>query len=135
MPSYYSDERGPYGRNLQPSAAVCAAVRNEGLATPNVVSGGIYGFEQAETVLREGCGDIVGFARQALADPDWFRKVRLGRGDDVRRCLFTNYCEGLDQAHKAVTCQLWDRARGLPDDAQAQRPSDGRRLVAPAWES
>ena len=35
MPSYYSDERGPFGRNLQPAAAVRAAVRSEGLATPD----------------------------------------------------------------------------------------------------
>ena len=27
----------------------------------------------------------------------------------MRRCDFTNYCEGLDQKHKQVTCQLWDR--------------------------
>ena len=32
-------------------------------------------------------------ARQALADPDWFVKVKLGRGDEVRRCTYTNYCE------------------------------------------
>ena len=133
MPSYYSDERGPFGRNLQPAAAVCAAVRNEGLATPIVVSGGIYGFEQAETVLREGCGDIVGFARQALADPDWFRKVRAGRGGEVRICLYTNYCEALDQRHREVTCELWDR-EGL-DTAGVQLSSDGkRRLLAPDWQ-
>jgi dimethylglycine catabolism A len=76
----------------------------------------------------------VAAARQSLADPDWFRKIRLGRGDEVRRCLFTNYCEGLDQAHKAVTCQLWDRLRppGGEDGDQVPR-ADGRRLLAPPW--
>ena len=61
-------------------------------------------------------------ARQSLADPDWFRKLRLGRGDEVRRCVFTNYCEGLDQVHKPVTCKLWDHQDGV------------RRTVAPPWE-
>ncbi len=51
----------------------------------------------------------------------------------MRRCLFTSYCEGLDQSHKAVTCQLWDRLRGLPDDATVSRAGDGRRLLAPEW--
>jgi 2,4-dienoyl-CoA reductase-like NADH-dependent reductase (Old Yellow Enzyme family) len=133
MPSYYSDERGPFGRNLQPAAAVRAAVRAEGLVTPIVVSGGIYSFQQAEAALSEGCGDIVGFARQALADPDWFRKVRAGRGSEVRICLYTNYCEALDQRHREVTCELWDR-EGL-DAAGVQMSSDGkRRLLAPDWQ-
>jgi 2,4-dienoyl-CoA reductase-like NADH-dependent reductase (Old Yellow Enzyme family) len=133
MPSYYSDERGPFGRNLQPAAAVRAAVRAEGLVTPIVVSGGIYSFQQAETALGEECGDIVGFARQALADPDWFRKVRAGRGSEVRICLYTNYCEALDQRHREVTCELWDR-EGL-DASGVQMSSDGkRRLLAPDWQ-
>jgi 2,4-dienoyl-CoA reductase-like NADH-dependent reductase (Old Yellow Enzyme family) len=133
MPSYYSDERGPFGRNLQPAVAVRAAVRGAALETPVVVSGGIYSFEQAEAALCEGCGDIVGFARQALADPDWFRKVRAGRGDEVRVCLYTNYCEALDQRHREVTCELWDR-EGL-DAPGIDLSSDGkRRLLAPDWQ-
>jgi 2,4-dienoyl-CoA reductase-like NADH-dependent reductase (Old Yellow Enzyme family) len=45
-------------------------VRAAGFATPVVVSGGIHNFEQAEAVLAQGYTDIVGLARQALADPD-----------------------------------------------------------------
>jgi 2,4-dienoyl-CoA reductase-like NADH-dependent reductase (Old Yellow Enzyme family) len=133
MPSYYSDERGPFGRNLQPAAAIHSAVRGAGHVTPIVASGGIYSFEQAEAALADGHCDIVGFARQALADPDWFRKVRAGRGGEVRLCLYTNYCEALDQRHREVTCELWDR-EGL-DAPGVQRSSDGkRRLLAPDWE-
>jgi 2,4-dienoyl-CoA reductase-like NADH-dependent reductase (Old Yellow Enzyme family) len=133
MPSYYSDERGPFGRNLQPAAAVRAAVRAQGLETPIIVSGGIHSFEQAEAALRDSTCDIVGFARQALADPDWFRKVRSGRGAQVRTCLYTNYCEALDQRHREVTCELWDRER--LDEPGVQLASDGkRRLLAPGWQ-
>ena len=60
--------------------------------------------------------------------------MRLGRGGEVRRCLFTNYCEGLDQKHKEVTCQLWDRDFAAADGASVARSVDGkRRLVAPPW--
>jgi 2,4-dienoyl-CoA reductase-like NADH-dependent reductase (Old Yellow Enzyme family) len=132
MPSRYSDQRGPFGRNLDAAARIRAAVRVAGLATPIVAGGGIHNFEQAEAVLERGQADIVSLARQALADPDWFRKVRAGRGADVRLCLYTNYCEALDQRHREVTCELWDR-----DDLDApgvSRSSDGRRrLVAPPW--
>jgi dimethylglycine catabolism A len=75
----------------------------------------------------------VASARQSLADPDWLLKLRLGRGEEIRRCLFTNYCEGLDQSHQAVTCQLWDRAKGLSDDETVMRAPDRRRLLAPQW--
>ncbi len=130
MPTVTIDERGPFARNVPLAAAIRAAVRAAGFATPVVTSGGINSFRTAERILADGGADVVAAARQSLADPDWFEKIRLGRGAEVRRCKFTNYCEGLDQRHKQVTCQLWDRAL----DASAKRSSDGRRrLVAPPW--
>ena len=132
MPSYYSDARGPYGRNVPAATAIRTAIREAGFATPLIAGGGIHNFEQAEKLLAEGGADIVSIARQALADPDWFRKVRSGRGGDVRLCLYTNYCEALDQRHREVTCELWDR-EGL-DDPAVTRSADGkRRLLPPDW--
>ncbi len=133
MPTVRSDERGPFGRNREATGAVREAVHAAGCSTPVVLSGGISTFEQAEDLLRNKVADVVGSARQSLADPDWFRKLRLGLGGEVRRCVFTNYCEGLDQVHKPVTCKLWDHL-GLEND-ETPRTADGRRrLVAPACE-
>jgi 2,4-dienoyl-CoA reductase-like NADH-dependent reductase (Old Yellow Enzyme family) len=130
MPTIYSDARGPFARNIGLAAAIRAAVRVAGLTTPVVTAGGICEFAQAEGVLARGEADFVASARQSLADPDWFAKIRAGRGEAVRRCEFTNYCEALDQQHKQVTCKLWDRdALDAPDVTVA---ADGkRRLVAP----
>ena len=128
---------GPFGRNLPLSRAVRASVRAAGLETPVVGAGGINSFELAERALREGDCDVVGAARQSLADPDWFRKVALGRGEAVRRCLYTNYCEALDQRHLEVSCQLWDRGLDEPDPGGAapRLAADGRRrLTAPPWQ-
>ena len=111
MPTVLSDVVGPFGRSVPLVAAIKNAVNDSGFNPPIVATGGISTFEQAEDILRLGQADIVGMARQALADPDWFMKVRLGRGDEVRRCTYTNYCEALDQAHKPVTCKLWDKGR------------------------
>jgi dimethylglycine catabolism A len=132
MPTIYSDERGPFARNVSLSGTIRAAVRAAGLTTPIVGAGGICEFAQAEAVLQRGDADLVASARQSLADPDWFQKIRDGRGAEIRRCEFTNYCEALDQQHKQVTCKLWDReALDGPDVTLA---SDGkRRLVAPKW--
>jgi 2,4-dienoyl-CoA reductase-like NADH-dependent reductase (Old Yellow Enzyme family) len=132
MPTVMSDERGPFARNVPLAAAVRAAVRAAGYETPVVAAGGITTFEQAEAILRRGEADIVGAARQTLADPDWFLKTRLGRGAEVRRCTYTNYCEGLDQAHKQVTCKLWDREH-LQEPGISMSDDGRRRLIPPAW--
>ena len=132
MPQFISDEHGPFGRNAEPTAAIRRAIRADGCETPVVCTGGIHNFEMAENYLKRGVCDIIGAARQSLADPDWFRKIHLGRGNEVRVCEYTNYCEGLDQKHKPVTCQLWDK---LPSDAGERRTADGkRRLTAPLWQ-
>ncbi len=122
MPAARSDERGPFGRHLPVAAAIRRAVRAAGLDTPIVAAGGLTTFSLAEEALARGDADFVASARQTLADPDWFEKMRLGRGAEIRRCQLTNYCEALDQRHKAVTCQLWDHPTGEP-----------RRLIAPEW--
>jgi 2,4-dienoyl-CoA reductase-like NADH-dependent reductase (Old Yellow Enzyme family) len=132
MPQYISDARGPFGRNVAATAAIRAAVRAAGHQTPVVCAGGIHNFEMAERLLVDGTCDIVGAARQSLADPDWFRKFALGRGEEVRVCEFTNYCEGLDQKHKPVTCQLWDK-HGLDTPGVMTTPDGKRRLTAPEW--
>ena len=132
MPSQFSDAFGPFGRNIDPTARIRAAIHAAGFETPVVVTGGIHGYEQAEAILQRGDADLVGAARQSLADPDWFEKVRTGCGSQVRLCEFTNYCEGLDQKHKQVTCKLWDRLE-LDEPGVAKTADGKRRMVAPAW--
>lgn len=132
MPQYLSDQQGPFERNVEPSAMIRSAVRYKGHNTPFITAGGIFSFEQAERLLVEEKTDIVAFARQALADPDWFEKVRLGYGSEVMLCRYSNYCEGLDQKHKQVTCELWDRV-SLDGDHTVIASDGRRRLTAPLW--
>jgi dimethylglycine catabolism A len=132
MPTIYSDERGPFSRNVPLAATIRTAVREAGFATPVITAGGICEFDQAEGILERQEADLVASARQTLADPDWWQKLRQGLGDQIRRCEFTNYCEALDQQHKQVTCKLWDRL--ALDEPDVKLAADGkRRLVPPAW--
>ena len=132
MPTYVSDAFGPFGRNLDATARVKRALVDAGLATPVVAAGGLSTFELAESILARGDADFIAAARQSLADPDWFEKMRLGRGDEIRRCNYTNYCEALDQRHKVVTCKLWDRL-DVDVPGVALDPTGHRRLVPPLW--
>ncbi|HIA00860.1 MAG TPA: NADH:flavin oxidoreductase [Myxococcales bacterium] len=130
MPTVISDAVGPFGRQIPKQARIRAAIRGAEFDTPIVVAGGIHSFEQAESILQCGHGDIVAAARQSIADPDWFRKVQLGQGQSIRRCLFTNYCEALDQKHKQVTGQLWDK-ESLDEPGLLMSTDGKRRLTAP----
>ena len=132
MPTTLSDSTGPFGRTVPLVIQIKKAVNAAGFKTPVVATGGIGTFSDAEVILRAGAADIIGFARQALADPDWFVKVKSGHGESVRRCTYTNYCEALDQAHKQVTCKLWDRIE--LDEPDVVFAEDGRRrLIPPQW--
>ena len=132
MPQILSDQHGPFGRNIEPTARIRQTLRSAGFTTPVIVTGGIHGFRQAEAILARGQADLVGAARQSLADPDWFLKMKAGHGSQVNTCTYSNYCEGLDQKHKQVTCQLWDRSAleqpGVPLSLDGKR-----RLIAPRW--
>jgi 2,4-dienoyl-CoA reductase-like NADH-dependent reductase (Old Yellow Enzyme family) len=122
---------GAFGRNVALAREIRAAIHEAGLETPVVTAGGIGTFEEAETIVASEEADVVGAARQAIADPDWLEKVRRGEGHAVRRCYYTNYCEALDQHHKEVTCQQWDRHE-LESTLVTLRSKDGkRRLIAP----
>jgi 2,4-dienoyl-CoA reductase-like NADH-dependent reductase (Old Yellow Enzyme family) len=129
MPQYISDEQGPFGRNVDSTRRIRQRLRAENLNVPVVVAGGIYDFSTAESLLRDGSADLIGMARQSLADPDWPEKVRTGRGEQVRLCRYSNYCEALDARHEKVTCELWDRLDlHLPE---VEKTPDGKRRLLP----
>jgi len=44
----------------------------------------------AEEVLKEGVADLVGVARGLIADPEFVKKAREGRTDELRRCIACN---------------------------------------------
>lgn len=133
MPTIYSDVRGPVGRHLPLARAVRTHLRDLGQQIPVVAAGALNTFEVAEGALQDGDCDIVASARQTLADPDWWLKMRQGHGAAIRRCALTNYCEGLDQAHKEVTCRLWDRTFDEDSIAAPRTKCGKRRLTAPPW--
>lgn len=46
---------------------------------PVIANGGMHDPALAETVLRDGHGDLVSLGRGALADPEWPTRLREGR--------------------------------------------------------
>lgn len=54
--------------------------------------GKIMDARMAEKIVEEGWADIVGIGRPALADPDYPRKAREGRYEDIRQCIGCDRC-------------------------------------------
>jgi len=116
----------PDGLNVYLAEGIRRALRERGLEVPVIASGKIRTPEMAEATLREGRADLIGMARQLLADPDWPRKVRAGRGETVVPCVYNNVCKALDERFHRVRCTLWRRRDLHAPEAPADRD-------APRW--
>jgi 2,4-dienoyl-CoA reductase (NADPH2) len=67
--------------------------------------------EVAEQVLAKGCADMVSMARPFLADPEWVRKARENRSDDINTCIGCNQaCLDLIFSRKSATCLVNPKA-------------------------
>ena len=62
------------------------------VGVPVIAVGRLHDPALAERVLAEGQADMVALGRQLIADPEWPRKVRAGRADEIRPCISCNTC-------------------------------------------
>ena len=116
----------PDGLNVYLGDGVKRALNERGLTVPVIATGKIRTPELAEAILRERRADLIGMARQLLADPDWPKKVRDGRANTVVCCVYNNVCKALDERFLRVRCTLWRK-----HDLQApQAPNDE---ATPVW--
>ncbi|WP_416899854.1 MAG: NADH:flavin oxidoreductase [Minwuia sp.] len=119
------------------AAGIKQFINEKGYAVPVMSVGKIADPADAERLLQEGKADLIGMARQLLADPDWPKKVRENRPDQIVRCIYCNVCKQLDENFREVHCFLWPKgARQAPADdpdrEAPQWPADGAGLTAEA---
>ncbi|SLN77428.1 oxidoreductase [Oceanibacterium hippocampi] len=101
-------------------------LNDKGFDVPVISVGKISRPADAEKLLQDGKADIIGMARQLLADPDWVKKIAEDRADRIVHCIYCNVCKQLDEKFREVNCFLWPKgARQAPADD----PSD----VFPVW--
>jgi mycofactocin system FadH/OYE family oxidoreductase 2 len=82
---HYSPMFVPLGNLTHLSAAI-----REVVSLPVITVGRINDPVLAEKILADGLADMVGMTRAALCDPDFPRKAREGRLDDIRHCIACN---------------------------------------------
>jgi 2,4-dienoyl-CoA reductase-like NADH-dependent reductase (Old Yellow Enzyme family) len=117
----------PDATNAYLSASIRRFLIAQGQACPIIASGKIPTPELAESILQRGDADLIGFARALLADPDWPKKVREGRSDEIVRCVYGNVCKALDERFREVRCVLWPKGA-------LHAPEAGPADVAPDWQ-
>ncbi|MBL4894882.1 MAG: NADH:flavin oxidoreductase, partial [Emcibacter sp.] len=91
------------------AAAIKKTLNDRGYDIPVISAGKINEPVEAEQLLKEGKADLIGMARQLLVDPNWPKKVAMGREDDIVRCVYCNVCKQLDEKFMEVTCFLWPK--------------------------
>lgn len=108
------------------AASVKQYINAKGYSVPVISAGKISDPADAESLLQNGQADMIGMARQLLADPDWPKKVAQGRADQIVRCIYCNVCKQLDENFKEVTCFLWPKGVN-------QAPPDATDGLGPRW--
>jgi NADPH-dependent 2,4-dienoyl-CoA reductase/sulfur reductase-like enzyme len=62
--------------------------------------------EMMEEIIASGKADIVQLGRQSIADPDLPIKARLGREDDIDKCLRCCMCFSGAGTHRSLQCSI-----------------------------
>ncbi|WP_093218369.1 MULTISPECIES: NADPH-dependent 2,4-dienoyl-CoA reductase [unclassified Variovorax] len=110
-----------------PRAAWGDAVRNikQAVSIPVMASNRINAPEVAEQLIATGSADLVSMARPLLADPDFAKKTRLGKADEINTCIACNQaCLDRIFTDRIATCLVNPRAgREIEfDDGLSNRP-------------
>ena len=83
----------------------------QAVGIPVVASNRINTPEVAEEILQAGDADLVSLARPMLADPQFARKARLGRADEINTCIACNQaCLDFIFSERTASCLVNPRA-------------------------
>jgi len=108
------------------AAAIKEMINSKGFDIPVISAGKINNPKDAEQLLKDGKADMIGMARQLLADPNWPKKVMENREKDIIPCVYCNVCKQLDEKFKEVTCFLWPKGH-------KQSPDYDPNSLSPTW--
>lgn len=112
----------------EPNALVGFASEVKQRVSVPVITFGRIEPDDAERVIAEGRADFVAMGRKLLADPDLPAKLRDGRVDDVRPCIYQYRCIGNIFLGDSVACVV-NPATGRGDTAAVTTGSPKRVLV------
>lgn len=84
---------------------VAKAFKDE-LRIPIVATNTIKDPDWAENLLEEGICDYVGLGRSQFADPEFVKKTKQGRADEIVKCIGCMYCRERLMADMPIECSI-----------------------------
>jgi 2,4-dienoyl-CoA reductase (NADPH2) len=87
---------------------------------PVVVGYLIKNPNMAEDIIATGKADMIGMARQLIADADWANKAKAGKLDDIRTCITCCRCMDDNFVGVPITCSINTNLEGLPPTPAAK---------------
>jgi len=96
VPPNYS----PRGTLVELAASVKRAVNVPVIAVCSITP------EMGEDILKNNEADFIAIGRQTIADPDYPKKLRLGKPETIRRCLRCNECLGEVMRSCGISCAV-----------------------------
>jgi mycofactocin system FadH/OYE family oxidoreductase 2 len=101
-----------------------AAGLKEVASLPVFATGRINDPALAERVLADGQADMIGVVRGQIADPDFARKAREGKVDEIRFCIACNQnCYGRVGLNRSIGC--------IQNPAVGEEATEGERWLKP----
>ncbi len=115
---------GPMHLPLGYAVPLAAGIK-ETVSLPVFATGRINDPTFAERVLADGQADMIGVVRGQIADPDFARKAREGRTEEIRYCVACNQnCYGRVGLNKTIGC--------VQNPSVGCEQSEGERHLRPA---
>ncbi len=96
---------------------------------PLITSNRINMPDVAESVLADGCADLVSMARPFLADPHFVLKAEQGRADEIAPCIACNQA-CLDHTFQGKISSCLVNPRACFETEMTLRPTDAPKTVA-----
>lgn len=100
-PLSYNSTKGVHG-----TIEYAKAVRAAGISVAIAVNGSYQDPDEIEQYLADGIIDLASAARAFYCDPDYFQKIREGRGEDIVPCLRCNKCHGSPTPPWHIVCSV-----------------------------
>ena len=123
---YYIIE--PIGMDTGWKSHIIRAVK-DAVSIPVLSTNVIKTPEQAEEFLAEGLMDYAIMARAFLADPEWSRKAREGRGDEIKPCIGCLHCLEQTGKYRRSICAVNPTLIRLDEFPDRGRDLEGKKVV------
>ncbi|MCR4797858.1 MAG: FAD-dependent oxidoreductase [Lachnospiraceae bacterium] len=99
------------------------------VSIPVIAANNIKDPDMAEELLETDVCDFVALGRAHLADPQWVNKTKVGRADEINKCIGCLYCFGSLSSGNHIRCAVNPRCGREVEYADVVKNGKGRKVA------